>query len=184
MSKADNSLERPKRKIPLGATVAIVSVMAVVLYVCLFHVVPYRNRQLHSDDSACRTNLNCLGKAILVWNTDSDEYPPADRWCDILKENDYARKQDYRCPGDKVGPCSYAMNKYVVELGMGMGTPTDLLLLFESEPGWNRVGGPEVLTTKYHGGKGCHVLFCDFHVEFVPSNKLELLKWKAEQAGQ
>jgi prepilin-type processing-associated H-X9-DG protein len=178
MNEKDRSSEKPNRKAILRATVGIVSVMVVVFYVYLFHVVPYRKRQAHFYDDICRANLNSLGKAILVCSGDTDDYPPADRWCDILMEKDYARKQDYRCPGDKVGPCSYAMNKYVVELGMG--TPTDLVLLFESEPGWNRVGGPEVLTTEYHGGKGCHVLFCDFHVEFVPAQELAMLTWKVE----
>jgi prepilin-type processing-associated H-X9-DG protein len=49
---------------------------------------------------------------------------------------------------------------------------------------WNQVGGPEILTKENHKGKGCNILFNDGHVEFVPSNELSQLKWKAEQANK
>lgn len=45
---------------------------------------------------------------------------------------------------------------------------------------WNLSGGPEILTTRYHKGKGCNVLFADGHVEFVPAKKIPTLRWTAE----
>lgn len=47
---------------------------------------------------------------------------------------------------------------------------------------WNQVGGPEILTTENHDGKGCNVLFNDMHVNFVKTEELGRLKWKAEEA--
>ena len=46
---------------------------------------------------------------------------------------------------------------------------------------WNQVGGPEILTTKNHKGKGCNVLFNDIHVDFVEIERLKDLKWKLEE---
>ncbi|MHC4463913.1 MAG: hypothetical protein ACYS30_21135 [Planctomycetota bacterium] len=46
---------------------------------------------------------------------------------------------------------------------------------------WNKYGGPEILTTKNHKGKGCNILFNDSRVEFVKTERLGELKWKVEQ---
>jgi prepilin-type processing-associated H-X9-DG protein len=62
----------------------------------------------------------------------------------------------------------------------------DVVLLFESTAGWNQVGGPELLTTRHHEGKGCNVLFVDYHAEFVKGEEIPRLKWegtKLEQGG-
>jgi prepilin-type processing-associated H-X9-DG protein len=53
-------------------------------------------------------------------------------------------------------------------------------LLFETKAGFNQVGGPELLTTDNHNGKGCNVLFADNTVEFVKTEELANLKWKDE----
>lgn len=43
---------------------------------------------------------------------------------------------------------------------------------------WNQSGGPEILTTEYHDGEGCMVLFNDGSVDFVRTKELSKLKWK------
>jgi len=53
----------------------------------------------------------------------------------------------------------------------------DVVLLFESEPGWNQHGGPELLTTGNHQGKGCSVLFVDGSVNFVKAEEVSGLQW-------
>jgi len=50
--------------------------------------------------------------------------------------------------------------------------------LFESKPGWNQHGGPELLNPDNHNGKGCNVLFNDAHVEFVKTEDFNDLKWE------
>lgn len=45
---------------------------------------------------------------------------------------------------------------------------------------WNQVGGFENMTTQYHSGKGCNILFCDGHAEFVKTEELPKLKWKVK----
>jgi prepilin-type processing-associated H-X9-DG protein len=55
--------------------------------------------------------------------------------------------------------------------------PPDMVLVFESSPGWNQYGGPELLTTDNHKGDGCYVLFVDGHIEFIEKQNLDELKW-------
>ena len=43
---------------------------------------------------------------------------------------------------------------------------------------WNQVGGPEVLTTENHQGRGCNILFADGHAEFVFVEEIPSLRWK------
>jgi prepilin-type processing-associated H-X9-DG protein len=60
-------------------------------------------------------------------------------------------------------------------------TPPDTVLLFETNPGWNQSGGPELLKTDNHCDKGCHILFIDGHVEFVRIEDINKLRWTAGQ---
>jgi len=75
--------------------------------------------------------------------------------------------------------CSYAINP---NAKLDCRFPAKTVLLFESNPGWNQSGGPELSTTPNHGGKGCNVLFCDGHVEFVRAEDINNLQWTAEPA--
>jgi hypothetical protein len=45
---------------------------------------------------------------------------------------------------------------------------------------WNQVGGPEILTTRYHDGQGCWIAFVDTNVRFVKAADLPKLKWKPD----
>ncbi len=43
---------------------------------------------------------------------------------------------------------------------------------------WNQVGGPEILTTEHHKGKGCNILFADGYAAFIKKEDLDTLRWK------
>jgi len=49
---------------------------------------------------------------------------------------------------------------------------------------WNQFGGPEILTTENHEGKGCNILFNDSRVEFVKTERLGELKWEVEESEE
>lgn len=59
-----------------------------------------------------------------------------------------------------------------------------VVLLFESEPGWNRFGGQELLTFDNHGGRGCNVLFSDGKIRFIEPEDVNNLKWKPDEANE
>ena len=71
------------------------------------------------------------------------------------------------------------MNKNLEKLDLR--SPPNMVLLFETHPGWNQSGGPEILTTDNHNGEGCNVLFLDNHAEFVRTEDLNKLRWTVEQ---
>jgi len=129
---------------------------------------------------ACATNMRDLGKALMIYANDhGDKFPTSSKWCDLLIQHAGANRQMFRCPSDPEGPCSYAMNENVAELGPS-SSQSDLVLLFETHPGWNQVGGREILTTENHRGEGCNVVFVDSHVEFVKKQELNRLRWKPD----
>ena len=98
----------------------------------------------------------------------------------------YAVKEEFKCRWAKSGPCNYAMNKNVENIGSIYTTnaPPDMVLLFETYPGWNQVGGSEILTTANNKGVGCNVLYLDHHVFFEKIQDLQELKWKPDKAQQ
>jgi len=129
----------------------------------------------------CGSNLSGLGKAILIYANDNDgKYPAADKWCDLLIEHAEVTEKQFVCPyalyeGNEAR-CHYAMNP-----NCEPNSPPEMVLLFETKGGWNKSGGPELLTTENHKGEGCNILFNDAHVTFIASDKLGELKWKDEQ---
>jgi prepilin-type processing-associated H-X9-DG protein len=136
-----------------------------------------RVRQI-SFRMVCGTNLSGLSKAMMLYTYDYDRYPTPQRWCDLLIENCDVTPQIFVCKGAPEGPCNYAINKNIARL-----SPTaqqDIVLLFETHPGWNQVGGPEILTTDNHFGEGCNVVFIDGSVRFVRARDIEYLKWKPD----
>ncbi len=102
-------------------------------------------------------------------------------WCDVICDELNGDPRNLVCPEAKTKPCSYALNRSVVGLDQ---IPGDVVVLFDSEPGWNLVGGPELLSPENHGGRGCNVLFGEFEVRFVEKKDLAQLKWRVELANE
>ena len=139
----------------------------------------FRTKHL-AQRMACGTNMRSLSMAMLMYaENHDDKFPTSSKWCDLLIQHAGANRQMFRCPSDPEGPCSYAMNENVAELGPS-SSQSDLVLLFETHPGWNQVGGREILTTENHRGEGCNVVFVDSHVEFVKTQELNRLRWKPD----
>jgi len=140
----------------------------------------------------CATNMASLGKAMLIYANDYDnKFPTSSEWCDLLIKHTGVNERMFCCGGTfgcrgtrcykgvSGKLCSYAMNKNIEELGAK--APPDMVLFFETKPGWNQSGGPEILTTDNHQGEGCNVLFVDSYVQFVKTEDINNLKWTVEQ---
>jgi prepilin-type processing-associated H-X9-DG protein len=133
----------------------------------------------------CGQNLSAIGKATLIYANDNNNmFPTPSKWCDLLVEYQNVPKQTFACTAAliqyrSVDQCNFAMNKNVEKLGTN--APPGMVLLFETAPGWNQAGGPEILTTDNHWGTGCNVLFVDGHVEFIKAEYLNNLKWDAKE---
>ncbi len=126
----------------------------------------------------CERHMNEIGKALMIYTNDYDKYPTPEKWCDLLVKKCNVPADDFRCPLAEKGPCNYALNKNIADLGITANP--DTVVLFETSPGWNQVGGPEILTTENHNGDGCNVVFLDGHVEFIYTKNIPKLKWKSD----
>ena len=108
-------------------------------------------------------------RAISAYRIDhNDTYPIPDKWCDVLSAYD---------PNISTllePKCIYSINPKCEP-----ASPNDVVLLFEIEKaGWNRYGGPELLSFDNHKSKRANVLFKDGHVEFIKPEDVNKLKWK------
>lgn len=148
-------------------TLVFMSIVCVILYV--------RYQPSGSRRIACGRNLNQLRLALASYAEEhAGHYPPAEQWCDLLAGR-LVGNDVFRCPDAKVGPCNYAMNPNADPNSDG-----NVVLLFESKPGWNQCGGPELLMTSNHDIQGCLVAFADGHIEFVRADGVVGLKWRDE----
>lgn len=127
----------------------------------------------------CGTNMRAIAMAMVVYaDQHNGNFPTPSNWCDLLTEHNMIDKKTLRCPSARQGRCNYAMNTNVEPLGNA--APPDMVLLFESSPGWNRCGGPEILTTENHQRDGCNIVFVDSHAEFIRAEDLEGLRWEPD----
>jgi prepilin-type processing-associated H-X9-DG protein len=136
--------------------------------------------KVYAERTVCLTNLSGLGKAMLLYADDNnDKFPTPAKWCDILSDDPDMGiiPKMFICKSAGQGPCNYAMNKNLENLGPN--APGDMVLLFETTPGWNQCGGPEILSLENHRGEGCNIMFVDCHVEWITKDDLDKLRWTA-----
>ncbi len=121
-----------------------------------------------------------LSTAMMVYgNVYDDKVPTADKWCDLLIQEVDMSPESFKCPAAPEGKSNYALNKNFHKVGGPESERT--VAIFESQPGWNQVGGPELLTTEHHYGEGCNVGFGDGHVEFIESDRINDLYWGPDE---
>lgn len=166
-----------KRRSPLRVSTLTGTVIILVAVVLLFMLLSPMcshppGRPGHVQ---CKASLRQLCMGLIVYAEEHEgRYPPREQWCDLLVDG-FVDAEGFRCPKAKGGPSNYAMNPNADPNDAG-----DIVLLFESGPGWNQWGGAELLTTQNHEGQGCCVLFSDYSVAFVPSDEIAALKWKSQ----
>lgn len=126
----------------------------------------------------CGTNMKGLSNAITVYAFDyDDKYPTGLQWCDLLTKHADVGPNAFVCPSGEPGRSHYALN--VNALRLGENAPADMVLMFECGPGWNQVGGPELLRIDNHM-EGCNIMFVDGYVVFIPVRDLDNLRWTVE----
>jgi len=132
----------------------------------------------------CGTGLKKLSDYCVVYEHNKGSLPNLSDWCDLLGpyvEPDIPSVLNsvYQCPVDETGPCSYAMNENIPADAKEL--PADFVLLFESAPGWNQVGGPDDLVIDRHERPGANIAFGDGHVEFIEPEDISTLRWTLDK---
>jgi prepilin-type processing-associated H-X9-DG protein len=118
-----------------------------------------------------------IGQVMYAYSTDyENKYPIADKWCDLFVEYIDVNRVEFVCQVLRQEECYYAINPKCEP-----NSPGDIVLLFETQWGWNQFGGSEVATLEKHHRKGCNVLFNDGHVEFVSPERFGELKWGEDE---
>jgi hypothetical protein len=86
----------------------------------------------------------------LYADDNNGKFPPGNEWCD--KINRYVGSPKvFQCPAQENQRCSYAFNRNLSDKKHNE-VPRDTVLLFESDAGWNKASGPELLISR-HGGR-------------------------------
>jgi prepilin-type processing-associated H-X9-DG protein len=175
----------------IGMAIAGIAVPVVILplvAILMGILLPALNSvRIAAQKVICANNMTALGKAMHVYAGDYDgKFPISSKWCDLLIEHADVDEHMFRCPAasgynavdTSQRICSYAMNENVEDVD----APGDMVLLFETDVGWNQSGGREMLiTTDRHRNGGCNVLFVDGSVELVRIEDINKLRWTAEQ---
>lgn len=129
----------------------------------------------------CQSNIMNIAKAIELYKNDyTNQYPVTDKWCDLLIEHSEIIKREFICKSASENR-QEIQSHYAINPNAQPNSPAEMVLLFETKGGWNRYGGPELLTTENHDSEGCNVVFNDFHVEFVKPEAIEKLMWTVEE---
>jgi len=165
-----------KKLLIVGMVIVFIVVLSVLL---LLIFEPYIRYEAGGGRlSACQSNLRNCGLAIKDYSEKNQgRLPLYSNWCDVFFDELFVSPKSFICPGAKNKSYSYALNKNVVGLDK---IPDDIVILFDSKPGWNQIGGPELLAPENHGGKGCNILFGNFEVKFIEKEKFGELKWNIE----
>ena len=126
--------------------------------------------------SACQGNLWNLESALNMYMNDFDGFLPGPDWCDALVEGRYLRdKWGFRCDEVSELRCGYALNGNLAGQRNFAG---ETVMLFESDLGWNGVGGPRQMVSPPRHPDGVSVYYGDGTQAVVPEDELDQLRWE------
>lgn len=164
----------------------ILTSVALILIICSWQVDWYATFGLSFDKAATDEDRYFAHTEITLkavkWSRhgigeyvekDDGQLPSASSWYDVLVNSVPEGRDAY---STRRGLQHFAMNSNVGRFRL-TDIANDIVLLFETEPGKNRVTTGDDITAR-HYGKGCLVLFADLDVEFVKAEDLEDLRWK------
>jgi hypothetical protein len=100
-------------------------------------------------------------------------------WCDALLSGKTPGAQtgirrSLSHDGKAEGESYYAMNA-----NYDPNSPADMVMLFETDAGWNQCGGPELFSFSNHDPRGGCVALNDGTVKFIRTEEeLHALRWR------
>jgi len=137
--------------------------------------------------ASCINNVRQLTLGVLMYAAShGDKLPPADTWSDDILpylENDAV----FKCPDAPALRSAYAYNRALAGMTLNqIPDPARMVLIYESNLGWNGAGGPESMVSPPRhfvaAGKGVVVGFVDGHVNKMASEQVAELVWQPAAA--
>lgn len=165
---------------PHAQDLAAASIFIGIIAILLFPALPCRY-WIRPDPhrSSCKSNLKQIGTAINMYTQDWNDYYPTTGtpWPDALIP--YLKNTRVLvCIEMESKDPTYAMNMLLKGLKEDdIAMPDKTVLAFESIPGKNLFGGPELFPSPPRHKEGHTILFADGHVEQVPVSRLNTLNW-------
>lgn len=184
MNEGDIERKWWKKKVPGWLIAVVLLPLIVILILMCFFRSPYPERVAHRI--SCGANLYYLAEAVKEYAVDNNNvFPDPDKWCDLLVE--LTSRHIFKCKGAMAHspeeirdnfPGSINFSYYAINPNCTVNSPNDVVLLFETQSGWNQSGGREILTLDNHEGLGCNIAFVDGHVEWIKAEDVNDLKWE------
>ncbi len=132
--------------------------------------------------TVCAHNLRQLALAVATYaDANGDRLPPASTWCDALLP--LAGPAAFQCPLRAGQRCGYAFNQALSGKKLGEVNPR-MVLLFESDTGWNGTGDARQLAPHGHPSQAVNVAFADFSVQQVKLSEVTSLQWNPSTGGR
>lgn len=150
-------------------TLLVFTIESVVLY----------KLYIETQKTTCLLNMRELAVSYRWCDEEKDLFANKENWNDLVKPY-LSEDVSLQCPVDKIGPCSYAMNENIPSDAKIHLLPKDLVIFFESSPGWNNVGGQDDVVSDRHHKYGAVFLFADGTFKFVPAEDIPKLRWTVE----
>ena len=139
---------------------------------------PVRNRDV------CLNNMSEIYSKMQLFAEKNDKnLLPFNKWCDLLLNDTNIQVSAFSCPNEdnRKIKSSYALNKYI-EGREFSDLPDDIVVIFESDLGWNGVGGKNDVDFNNHDYRlestSAGILQADGSVIYVTKNEIDSLRWE------
>jgi hypothetical protein len=142
--------------------------------VLIISIVIYKGINEKYKEIECQIKLKCIYSSLVAYYDEYKQLPAYNEWYDLLMKKGDLSADVFRCPSfTKKAVGSYVINeKHNV---FGVTSPSNTVLVFEGDLGWNQFGGMEQITERHRGGS--FVLFSNGDIKFVHKDDYSSLQW-------
>jgi len=157
-----------------GAFMLFLPIMAAMLLPALARA------KTRAQDIQCMNHVKQINIALIMYaNDNNDRFPPAEKWCDLLRPYTGGSTLMFQCPVEPGGRCAFSYNASLANQKLSdIHLPMRTVLVFSSANGWNLSGGPEMARAHKHGARTVTVGFADGHVERKQVEQMQSLQWE------
>jgi len=177
----NNTTNKPRTRWWVGLILVLAIIIAgapSVLYSIRYVAIPLLNDMRFSE------TIEVIPQEVYetLLNADNKEYA-VNNWCDWMIQHDTSYNVWLKTYDDKaLTNCviNSAAAKLIIE---GQKIPDDMIFIFYGKPGWNQVGGRDMMHDDYNLG----IFTCvtgNWDIWMVPLSRIDRLRWRVEDAAK